>query len=231
MKPIHFLTTFLALLLIVSIGININIAGKKSQQDQSISDLIQNQGENQIVKEYTRDSITHTVFKDRIINGNSNEKLIALGKPYADSLEKALKVSIDKIDMVTKINGKLEAQVALLTTQTPKGETVKTHKDKYLDLVYYPVTDSLNLAYNLELNDARYSDRKWLLGAKQNYIDMFSPDKRITINGAKTYRVKEQPPNRFGIGLSAGYGVGVDGNLVRLVPYIGLGVNYNLIEF
>jgi len=231
MRPIHFLTAFIALLLIVSIGININIAGKKSQQDQSISELIQNQADNPIVKEYTRDSVFHTVFKDRLINNNSNEKLLALGKPYADSIEKALKVSIDKIDQVTKINGKLEAQLALATNQNSKGETVKTHKDQYLDLVYYPVTDSLTFAYNLKLNEARYTDRAWLLGAKQNYIDVFSNDKRVTINGLKSYRIKEEPPNRFGIGVSAGYGIGKDGTVVRLVPYIGLGINYNLIEF
>ena len=35
----------------------------------------------------------------------------------------------------------------------------------------------------------------------------------------------------MGIGISAGYGVGKDGNTLRLVPYVGVGVNYNLIEF
>lgn len=232
MKPVYkFLFATLTVLLLACVGIIIHQDGKHRQQEQSISQLIEDQGENQIVKEYTRDSIVHTVFKDRLIGNTKNEKELAIGKTYADSIQKALKISIDKIDQVTKINARLEAQLALATKQNDKGQTVKTHKDQYLDLVYYPQTDSVNLAYNIELNDSRHSDKKWLFGTKQNYIDMFSPDKRVTINGVKSYRIKEQPPNRVGIGISAGYGMGKDGNTIKILPYFGIGLNYNLIEF
>lgn len=232
MKPIHkFLFGFLILLLLSTIGVIIHQDAKKRQQDQNISELIENKGENHLIEKYTRDSVVHTIFQDRIINNTTNDKQLALGKTYADSIQKALKISIDKIDQVTKINGRLEAQLALQTKQTDKGQTVKTHKDQYLDLTYFPETDSLQFAYNLKLNEARYSERKWFLAAKQNYIDMYPDDKRITINGLKSYRVKENSPNRLGLGLSAGYGLGKDGNTIRLVPYIGVGLNYNLIEF
>ena len=232
MKSIHkFLFGGLILLLLCSIGFIIHQDAKGRQQDQSISQLIENKGENQIIEKYTRDSVVHTVFKDRIINNTTNEKHLALGKTYADSIQKALKISIDKIDQVTKINGRLEAQLALQTKQTDKGQVLKTHKDQYLDLAYNPETDSLQFAYNLKLNEARYSDKKWLFAPKNNYINVYSDDKRITINGLQSYRIKEDPPNRMGIGISAGYGVGKDGNTLRLVPYVGVGLNYNLIEF
>lgn len=221
MKLIHkFLFCGLIVLLLCSIGVIIQQDAKKRQQDQSISQLIENKGENQIIEKYTRDSVVHTVFKDRIINNTTNEKQLALGKTYADSIQSALKISIDKIDQVTKINGRLEAQLTLQTKQTDKGQTIKTHKDQYLDLAYFPDTDSLQFAYNLKLNEARYSDRSWLFAAKKNYIDVYSDDKRITINGLQSYRIKENPPNRFGIGVSAGYGLGKDGNILRLLPYV-----------
>lgn len=232
MKTLHkFLFGGLLLLLLCAIGFIIHQDAKSRQKDSSISELIENKGENHIIEKYTRDSIIHTVFQDRLINNSSNEKEIAIGKTFADSIQKALKISIDKIDQVTKINGRLEAQIALQTKQTDNGQVLKTHKDQYLDLAYNPANDSLKLAYNLKLNEARYSDRKWLLASKKNYIDVYSDDKRITINGLQSYRIKEDPPKRMGIGLSAGYGVGKDGSTLRFVPYVGVGLNYNLIEF
>lgn len=232
MKPVYkFLFAALTVLLLVCVGIIIHQDGKALQQEQSISQLIEEQGENQIIKEYKKDSIVHTVFKDRLIDNNVNQKQLAIGKTYADSIQKALKISIDKIDQVTKINAKLEAQLALQTKQNDKGQTLKTHQDKYLNLVYNPQNDSLQFAYNLKLNEARYHDRAWLLGKTHNYVDVYPDDPRITINGLKSYRVKESPAKRFGIGLQGGYGLGKDGNVIRLVPYLGLGLNYNLIEF
>lgn len=231
MKPLHkVLIISLTLLLLCAVGVIIHQDARKSQQDESFAQLISNQGENSIIEKYTRDSVVHTVFQDRLINNDSNEKRIALGKTFADSLEKALKMSVDKIDQVTKVNARLEAQMALLTKSTDKGP-LKYHQDKNLNLVYNPQNDSLKFAYNLELIDARYSEKKWLLGAKKNYIDIYSNDPRITVNGAKTYRIKEDPPNRFGLGLQTGYGLGKDGNVIRLMPYVGIGLNYNLIEF
>lgn len=232
MKPAYkFLFAVLTVLLLACVGIIIHQDGKYRQQEQSISQLIEDQGENQIVKEYTRDSIVHTVFKDRLIGNTTNEKELAIGKTYADSIQKALKISIDKIDQVTKINAKLEAQLALQKTENDKGQTLKTHQDKYLNLVYNPQNDSLQFAYNLKLNEARYHDKKWLLGKTQNYVDVYPDDPRITINGLKSYRVKESPDKRFGIGFQGGYGLGKDGNVIRLIPYVGIGLNYNVFEF
>ncbi|MCT4127942.1 hypothetical protein CMT75_08910 [Elizabethkingia anophelis] len=221
------LGTFLAL----SIGLNIRQEYTSAEKEKQMTVLLTQGGNNKIVEKYTRDSITHTVFNEKIINNSTSEKIAALDRSYADSLQKALKISIDKIDQVTKVNGKLEAQLALISKQNDKGQIVKSHKDKYLDLVYYPDTDSVKLAYDINLNEARYSQRKWLLGAKQNFINVYSDDPRVTINGLKSFRLKEKPPNRFGIGLSAGYGLAKDGTTIKAAPYFGIGLNYNLIEF
>lgn len=49
------------------------------------------------------------------------------------------------------------------------------------------------------------------------------------------YMTKEVPvqrkPTRWGIGIQAGYGIGVNSGQVRAFPYIGVGISYNLIRF
>lgn len=232
MKSFHkLLIAFLILSLLVSIGFIVYLKFGERNKEQDLSSLIEDKGNNKIIEKYVKDSVTHTIYQDRFINDTKSEKQTALGKTYADSLARVLKISIDKIDQVTKINAKLEAQMALSTKTTSNGQTEKKHKDEFLDITYYPDTDSLKLAYDIRLNDARYKDKKWLLGRENRYIDLFSDDKRVTINGVKSYRLKEAPPNRFGIGLSAGYGLGKDGDQVKLIPYLGIGFNFNLLEF
>lgn len=232
MKTTH--KIFIGLLLIafvVSIGFNIYQKFEERKHDQELSSLITDNGSNKIIERYVKDSVTHTIYEDRIINNSQNEKQLAIGKTYADSIQKALKISLDKIDQVTKINARLEAQVALTNKQTSKGQTIKTHKDQYLDLTYYPETDSLKMAYDIHLNDVRYKDKKWIFGKENRYTDLYPEDPRVTINGLKSFRVKEDPPKRLGLGLSVGYGVAKDGNTLKMVPYFGAGLNYNLSEF
>ena len=36
---------------------------------------------------------------------------------------------------------------------------------------------------------------------------------------------------RWGIGVHAGYGVGVSSGQIRAFPYIGVGISYNLVQF
>ncbi|CAM3557697.1 MULTISPECIES: DUF6808 domain-containing protein [Elizabethkingia] len=219
------------ILLLASIGLNIKQELKRAEKEKETTALLTQGGNNKIVEKYTRDSVTHTVFNEKIINNTKSEKIAALDKTYADSIQKALKISLDKIDQVTKINGRLEAQLALLTKQSPSGQTIKTHKDQYLDLAYYPDTDSVKMSYNIMMNDVRYKKKNWILGAEHNYIDMYSDDPRVTINGVKSFRIKEKPQKRFGFGLNAGYGIAKDGNTMKLLPYFGIGANYNLVEF
>lgn len=221
----------LFILLILSIGLNIRQEFQAIGKEKQLTDIIAQGSSNKVAGKYVKDSITHTVFTENIIDNSITSKELAIGKTYADSLETALKVSLDKVDQVTKFSGQLVEQVALLTKQNDKGQTVKTHRDKYLDLAYYPETDSVKLAYDIKLNEAHYSHRKWLLGEKQNYINVFCDDPRVTINGLKSFNLNEKPPNRFGIGLSAGYGLAKDGASIKAVPYVGIGINYNLFEF
>lgn len=217
--------------LLLSIALNIRQDHQANKKEKQLATLLSQQGQNKIVTRYTHDSIKHTVFKEKIINNTVSEKLSALDKSYADSLQKALKISIDKIDQVTKINASLVAELKLKDRKDANGMIVKVHKDKNLDLQYYPNNDSLKFIYDIELSDVRHKDRKWFLGTPQHYIDVFSNDKRVTINGMQSFRIAQEKSKRFGIGLQTGYGIAKDGNTMRLAPYFGIGLNYNLIEF
>lgn len=226
-------TILIFVFLILSIGLNVKQYLNAEKKENTIENLIENGGKSQIVKQYTKDSITHTVYNETIVNDARTEKELAIGKTYADSLQKALKISINKIDQVTKINAMLEAKLALKeTAPTPDGKRILSHRDKNLKLDYYPDTDSVDLAMNIVLNEARYKKKKWILGKEERFVEVFPDDKRITINGLKSFAVKETPPKRLGIGFSAGYGLSVtkDGRLNQ-APVFGIGLNYNIIEF
>lgn len=60
----------------------------------------------------------------------------------------------------------------------------------------------------------------------KSYIDVYNTNKNIEISPILQYEIKVKK-KRFGIGINAGYGITTQG----LAPYIGFGLNYNLIEF
>ncbi len=219
------------LLLILSIGLNIRQQFRQEEKETRLEDLISKSGKNTVKEHYVKDSITHTVFNEKIISDDVTEKRLALGKSYADSLEKSLKVSINKLDQFTKINAVLEAKLGLKEGSTASGKKMLSHKDKSLELRYYPYSDSVDLSMDIKLNEARYKKRAWLLGKEQGYVDVFPDDPRIKINGLKSFTVKDPAQKRFGIGFQAGYGIGLNKSTVQTIPYFGIGLNYNLIEF
>lgn len=67
-----------------------------------------------------------------------------------------------------------------------------------------------------EYRDTSYYAKVSGFSPSLDAIEVYQRTKTITI----TERVK---PSRWGVGISAGYGVGASG----LTPYIGVGVNYN----
>lgn len=193
------------------------------QDKQRIATLVKNQGKAAIVDKYVRDSIPHTVFRDNIIKDDEAEKQLAITATYADSLEQALKISLSKINQVTKVNAKLQAEIQL------KNDSV--YQDKWLTLRYLKDSAKWQLDYDISLNIARYSERSWFLAPKQHYIDVFADDPRVKIKGLKTFTIREKQPRRLGLGIQAGYGFHLNNNQVVSSPYIGIGLNYNLIQF
>lgn len=216
----------LTLLIAISLTVCYSLYRESKIQDKRYAELLQNSGKTKVVTEYIRDSIHHVVFEEKLIKDNEIEKRLALSSTYADSLEQALKLSISKINQVTKVNAQLDAQLKLVE----QGDAI-TYQDKFLDIQFYPQTNDLFLKYDISLNIARYSKRDWLFGKRKHYIDVFPDDKRVKIKGLNSYTIQEIPPNRFAFGLQAGYGISFENNTAQLQPYVGLGINYNLFNF
>lgn len=216
----------LAIALVLLGLIAFNQYKEHSKDKERIAELIHNSGKNEIVTEYIRERIPHTVFKDKLVKDNEAEKRLAITNSYADSLERALKISVSKIDQALKVNAQLDAKLKLQQI----GNTI-VYQDKFLKLKYGADSSQMQLNYDMGLNVARYSKRKWLFGKKEHYIDVFADDPRVTIKGLKSYTIQEKPQKRFGIGISTGYGFTINQNNIQASPYVGIGLNYNLIQF
>lgn len=184
----------------------------------------------QIVERFTtKDSIKHAVIKEQIIKTNAEKKVVA-GSSYIDSVTRALKISVNRINELTKINAQLTAAIKLSDALQVPGAAIaasKVYKDKFLNIVYFPESDSVYLSYAVNLNAVKYSKRKWFLGKKNNYIDFFSEDKRVTIANVSRFQEAIKTPGRFGLSFFAGYGL----HSGKFQPTFGAGISYNVIRF
>lgn len=201
----------------------------QSRKDKSRIDLLSkntSNGQAKIINRYIHDSIEHVVTKEVFV-ASDDEKAIAVGGAYLDTLTRALNVAVNRIDEVTKVNGTLVAENLKLRRDMVNNSY--HYSDKFLNLSFLPDSNTASLSYNVALNSARYWKRSWLLGAKQYYNDYFSDDQRVTINNVKRYTQAEERQKRLGIGGSLGYAY--IPMLNRFTPYIGFGLNYNLKEF
>lgn len=218
----------LILLLALSLFANIRqlIRSKKDAARIAALGEATSNGHAKIITRYIHDSIEHVVIKEISVKSDA-EKEIAVGSPYMDTLTKAIKVAANRIDEVTKVNAKLTAENISLKKSTTEHKY--EYQDKWLSLSYSADSSRLNLSYDVSLNIAKYWKRNWFIAPKRYFVDLYSDDSRIKINSVKRYTLSEQSPKRLGVGLSAGYSF--IPLLNRWQPTIGIGLNYNLIEF
>ena len=217
----------LAFISCVATALGIRECNNSTKEREQFNNLVSTGAKATIIKEYIRDSIPHVIYEDKIIPDTESAKRLAISKSYADSLEQALKISLNKINQVTKVNAELKAKVQL----KPNEANNLVYQDKWLTLNYNQDSNQVAVNYDVGLNIARYSDRNWLLGKKTNYIDVYSDDPRITIKGLQTFRVEEQKQRPFSLGVQLGYGIYQQNNQIKTTPYVGVGINYNLFNF
>ena len=142
--------------------------------------------------------------------------------PYSVVREPAVSPGI--LDTTAMAIGILKKQIQDLTVvnTTLKAENLKAQQfiaannkpayrfsDKWLNVTYTPgnpgdSTDkgSFDFAYNADLNITQYWKRKWFLGAKKSYIDIYSNDPRTTVNSVKKLTVEQDAPS-FGLRVQA----------------------------
>lgn len=133
--------------------------------------------------------------------------------------------------------GKTEAQSLIIrdTTVLSRVDTISVPQpifitketiDTMLVPVYIPMRDTVFIPIPRE--QAYYKDETyeaWVSGYKPalDSINVYRRLETITIFTEKEVKVQ----SHWGLGISAGYGMGKDG----LSPYIGVGISYNLLSF
>ena len=98
-----------------------------------------------------------------------------------------------------------------------------------------PITDTLMLHdtvfVHLPIEQRQYSDPRYTA-----WVSGYRPQlDSIHIYQRTEYITKEiktvTKPKRWGIGLQAGYGVSISNKQIQATPYIGIGINYNILTW
>lgn len=101
---------------------------------------------------------------------------------------------------------------------------------------YVPVRDTLRLRDTLfvpiTIEKRVYKDslyRAEISGYKPSLdkIEIYQQTRTVT----KVEQVLVKDKKRWGLGIQAGYGVGIHSGVVYTTPYIGVGVSYNLLHW
>lgn len=119
-----------------------------------------------------------------------------------------------------------------------------TVRERYPVYVERTVTDTMLVAFTdtvrisdtvyvrLPREQKRYADTNyvaWVSGylPSLDSIEVYPVTRYVT----KTMTKMDDSRKRWGIGIQAGYGIGLNGGKVVGVPYIGIGISYDLIRF
>lgn len=119
-----------------------------------------------------------------------------------------------------------------------------TVRERYPVYVERTVTDTMLVALTdtvrvsdtvyvrLPREQKRYADTNftaWVSGFRPSLdsIEVYPVTRYVT----KTVTKMDDSRKRWGIGLQAGYGIGLTGGKVTGAPYIGIGISYDLIRF
>ena len=135
-----------------------------------------------------------------------------------------------KVDTVTVTEVRIDTieRVRTITAYLPVAEP----DDEPMDTIDYPYTNPTD-SVMVTIPISRYvaeQDSLYRVVAEGYAVDF----KEITVypkTTTITNTIEVKKPSHWGIGIQAGYGATLQNNMVRLSPYVGVGVTYNLISF
>lgn len=209
-------------LIVVAICIFLVIAGAlvalyyKSMYDNRtvISDSVTKQIQAEatiIARDVDKNGLQHvTIEATKNIIPFDDVNKVAISKGIMDTTALAIGIQKKQIETLLQINATLRAE-NLRATQMIASNGIKSYiyKDRFVNLKYTPsqTKDSLDagqfdFTYNADLNITQYWKRKWFLGSKKSYIDIYSNDSRTTVNGVKQLTVQQKDP-AFGLRIQA----------------------------
>ena len=103
------------------------------------------------------------------------------------------------------------------TEYVPVRDTLRLH-----DTLFVPITIEKRV-YKDSLYRAEISGYK----PRLDKIEIYQQTRTVT----KVEQVLVKDKKRWGLGIQAGYGVGIHSGVVYTTPYIGVGVSYNLLRW
>lgn len=111
--------------------------------------------------------------------------------------------------------------VRYVTARLPIAKDTAAEQNHFAEVGI--MADSVTV--NVPITQKRYSDSTYTayVSGYQPSLDSIFVYPRTTVIRERTYK----PPNKWHIGLSAGYGFGRQG----LSPYVGVGITYSIISF
>lgn len=142
------------------------------------------------------DGNKHLVIEDLVITTKQKKELIK-NSGLIDTVAEALKIARNKINELTKVNATLVAENLKGKADNPSNPySIIRYVDKYADMTFNPVDTTFGLKYNINLFNTKYTKSDGFLGLnKTNVIDLYSDDKRVTINGVERFSIKVPDPN------------------------------------
>lgn len=105
--------------------------------------------------------------------------------------------------------------------------------DEPMDTIDYPYDNQPTDSVMVEVPISRYVAQKDSLyrvvaeGYAVDFKEITVYPKTVTV----TNTVEVKKPTHWGIGVQAGYGATLQSNTIRMSPYIGVGVSYNIITW
>lgn len=191
-------------------GINDSLMIYKNKYGESVTQIKTLQAEN-------TQQFTELVFKDSLII-----QLQTLVKENQYKLRNHGSATIFKT--ITKID-------TLVQNQAIRDSLIRYSNDWIsMNLTLLP-NDSID--FHLEVKN-EYSiiigeDRKTIFESYKPYAIVTNKNPFTNTVALRTYEVKVPKPKRFGLGISGG--ITYDFIHKHTIPYIGIGINYNVIEF
>lgn len=149
------------------------------------------------------------------------------GKKSVKLPEPTVEVRVDTV-MITEVRIDTVETVRTIVEYLPVVEDEDEPMDT-IDPYWQPPVDSVKV----EIPISRYvaqEDSLYRVVAEGYAVEF----KEITVypkTVAITNTVEVKKPTHWGIGIQAGYGVTLQQNTVKLSPYIGVGISYNIISF
>jgi len=182
--------------------------------------------------------IRNSALKSDILHKDSLLKRALLRATESDGKIKDLTVIVSNLRNNTTVETIVRHDTAVIrqdfgqTSPLVRPVYAGSYSDPFLRWSGLATADSFNVDITalLDLEIIKRSQRKNILAPRTHYIEVLSNNPYVEIQNVRGLTV-EEGYSRWSVGVHAGYGVTHHDKILRLSPYIGIGLTYELFDF